>query len=521
MKNMRKKFKVFWEKLGDLQWQLTISYALVTIIAVLAVETLLLLVVAIFSFPSQNERMAVYWAEQALEERIEALIDQPEPDWVELNLLLKYFQEAGFSETDFGLDDNPELLSEVMDLTQIDTRLPIFVLGSDSVVLASSLEHSFLQVGQRVGIEITQAFPTLENALESNQNIEALFVLDDYYAELYSISTPKILNATIPIISEANDRLLGVVCFSLAKPPWAVPSDFYNLSNFIGLTVIALIIGVTPIGILFGFITSRRFTKPIKALSKASEAWSTGDFNVIPEVKTKGELGRLSKQLARMAVQLQNFVQTKQQLAAIEERNRLARDLHDTVKQQTYATAMQLQAAQNMIDTNPEQAKVFLNSAMQLTRETQLELKTLIDELRPASLQDKGLVKAVKDYCELWTDQTSIKTDVKIIGGRSLSLSLEQALYRVVQETLANVLKHSNATCVHIQLEWLGDAVQLRIFDNGIGFREDSIDHSGMGLNNMHQRILDLGGAFSIKSTLGEGTEITAKLDLKEDGKDA
>jgi NarL family two-component system sensor histidine kinase LiaS len=132
----------------------------------------------------------------------------------------------------------------------------------------------------------------------------------------------------------------------------------------------------------------------------------------------------------------------------VEERNRLARDLHDTVKQQTYAARMQLTAAKNLLGSNGQAAAEHIEAALQLNRETQQELKLIIDELRPAALEGRGLAQALTEYAARWQEHTGIIVTTSISSERSLPFDVEQVLYRVLQEALANVARHAEADSV-------------------------------------------------------------------------
>jgi NarL family two-component system sensor histidine kinase LiaS len=217
-----------------------------------------------------------------------------------------------------------------------------------------------------------------------------------------------------------------------------------------------------------------------------------------------------------MVIQLQNLFQTRQELAGLEERNRLARDLHDSVKQQIFATAMQVGAARTLIDQNPEAAKSHLLEAEQLVRQAQQELATLILELRPAALEGKGLVKALRDYVGDWSRQTHIAAEVRVSGERLLPLTIEQTLFRVVQESLANVARHSGATQTEIYLVWEPNQVNLTIADNGHGFQPAKMSGKGVGLQSMRERIEMLGGRLEVESKPGAGAKIIAHIAMSD-----
>lgn len=274
-----------------------------------------------------------------------------------------------------------------------------------------------------------------------------------------------------------------------------------------------LFAGTIPLGLLFGFITARLLlTKRIKSLAEAATAYSYGDFTVIPKDKSEDELGQLAGRLRRMAGELATLLETRHELATVEARNRLARDLHDTVKQQIFALQMQVAAAQALIERDPGSAKSHITEANYLAQQAQQELKTLIDELRPAALDDKGLATAVRTYAQTWQQLTGVTTEVGVSGERALSLVREQALYRILQEALANVAKHSGASMVGIQLSYTPTSVTLTVQDNGVGFNPKIARAEGFGLQSMHQRAEELGGSLQLQSNAGRGTKVQVNL---------
>jgi signal transduction histidine kinase len=197
-------------------------------------------------------------------------------------------------------------------------------------------------------------------------------------------------------------------------------------------------------------------------------------------------------------------------LAVAEERNRLARDLHDSVKQQVFATTMQLGAARVLLQRNPHPVQTHVVEAEQLAQQAGTELSLLIHELRPVALGDKGLAEALHAYSADWSRQTGIAAVVEAQGERPLPPATEHALLRVTQEALANVARHSHATMVTLALTYAADAVTLLITDNGRGF-DARTTRKGVGLDSMRERIERLGGRVQVESQIGIGTCISVQ----------
>ncbi|MCG3210526.1 MAG: hypothetical protein FOGNACKC_04157 [Anaerolineae bacterium] len=317
--------------------------------------------------------------------------------------------------------------------------------------------------------------------------------------------------AAVPILGQ-NGQQLGAIYLIAALPIGEMELvQLFFQGTILPAAAGMLVVGVLA-GLLFGYLISRGLTRRLKRLALTADGWSQGDFGQLAYDQSGDELGQLARHLNHMAIQLQNLLQTRQELATLEERNRLARDLHDSVKQQVFATAMQIGAAKVLIEQQPDAAKGRILEAEQLIKQSQQELTSLINELRPAALEGKGLAKALQDYAADWSRQTSVSAEVRVRGERPLPLSLEQTLFRVAQEGLANVARHSHASAVEIDLAWEPDGLTLTITDNGQGFNVIEPNGQGVGLKSMNERIAAAGGCLSVKSLPGHGTQITARL---------
>jgi NarL family two-component system sensor histidine kinase LiaS len=209
-----------------------------------------------------------------------------------------------------------------------------------------------------------------------------------------------------------------------------------------------------------------------------------------------------------MAADLEELIETRQQLSASDERNRLARDLHDSVKQQVFAISMNLGAAQQLLDEQPEAARRRLDTAFELARQSQQELSTIIQTLRPVQLEGAGLVEALAAYTERWQLQTGITSEFEARGTGVVPGDLEDALFRVAQEALSNVARHSGATRAQVTLTITGDRATLEVRDNGSGFATGEAA-VGVGLSSMRERMSTSGGTLHITSDQA-GTRVTA-----------
>ncbi|HFC12179.1 MAG TPA: sensor histidine kinase, partial [Anaerolineae bacterium] len=181
------------------------------------------------------------------------------------------------------------------------------------------------------------------------------------------------------------------------------------------------------------------------------------------------------------------------------------------------ATTMQLSTAKALLEIDPERAKVHIAEAEQLAKSVQKELSGLIEELRPAQLEGQGLFAAVHSSAEIFTRRHSIPVDVRLRGKRELPLTIEQPMFRILQEAFNHIAKHSQATQVTITLSATNDTLSLVIHDNGVGFNQADAQGDGIGLHSMQERITQINGKLKIKSSPENGTTISAECPIRKD----
>src|SRR5260370_13174313 len=207
-----------------------------------------------------------------------------------------------------------------------------------------------------------------------------------------------------------------------------------------------------------------------------------------------------------------------EQNARLEERARLSRDLHDSVKQQVFALAVQVELARSLLDQDAAAAREHLGFADELSCQVQQELTTLIHALRPADLQAKGLTAALRDYVTTWSRQSRIAVDLSLPQTCLLPAVVEEVLWRVTQEALSNVARHSQASNVRLNLAWTEQHVTLSLADNGQGFDPRAAEWGGIGLRSIRERVGQIAGTVQIHSERSQGTRIIACCPLACEG---
>ncbi len=481
-----------------LQWRLTLSYTLVSAGALLVVE--LLLFAVLFAFLGSNlltNVMVQAVQNQLVPQAREFLIQSP-PD-------IEGLQEWTANLINVTTQISPQGIEEETTLQVGNVRLnspgqQLYVVAPDLTVLATVPKPSD-QLDDLLNIALVQTAvaEAQEGATSTQQNSAGNRII------------------AAPIMTE-DDSLVGIILLTYDLPLLA-PDLILPLLQVIGFTLIPFTLATAVVGTIFGFLTARGLTRRIEAMSTAADAWSQGDFSVVAGDETSAnsgdELAELGRRLNLMAEQLQNLLDARQELATLEERNRLARDLHDSVKQQVFAITMQLGAARSLIDNDPNKAANHLQEAEQLAQQSQQELAGLIQALRPSALGNRGLVEALETFVDDWSRRTMITAHFQTQGERPLPLPVEQALFRVAQEALANVARHSQARQVKAQLHWQENLVSLTVSDDGQGFHIENEANSGMGLSSMSERMVAVGGQLTVTSKHGEGTTIVAVCDLR------
>jgi two-component system NarL family sensor kinase len=221
------------------------------------------------------------------------------------------------------------------------------------------------------------------------------------------------------------------------------------------------------------------------------------------------------------AIERSRLAQRAVTLAALEERNRIAREIHDTLAQGLTAIALQLEAAQALAETKPEIAQRKIAQALALTRTNLEEARRSVLDLRAAQLEGRTLPEALRLLAQQFARETGIAVAVVIAPDmRRLSPAQENGLYRIAQEALTNVRKHAQATQVTLRLEQTGALVRLLIEDNGRGFAPEQRQgeprpDGGFGLTGMSERAHLLGASLDIHSAVGAGTRITVSMNTQ------
>jgi signal transduction histidine kinase len=201
------------------------------------------------------------------------------------------------------------------------------------------------------------------------------------------------------------------------------------------------------------------------------------------------------------------------EIAASEERAHLARELHDSVTQALFSMGLTLRTLELLLSSDPDGARSKLVELRELQKDALAEMRTLIFELRPSSLESDGLVQALRTHATAVQRRTGLVIIVDAEPIERISLPGEEALYRIGQEALHNIVKHANAGNATIRIWGEADRVHLSVTDDGDGFDPADVPRGNhLGLIGMRQRVDLVGGDLRVESEKGGGTTIAASV---------
>ncbi len=458
---------------GKLRWKLTLSYMLVTVGALLVVQ-LVIVGGGAFLFDWVLVRSGVL-SQISQQIAAESYIPGLKP----------------YLATTPPNREGIELWLHQFDARTTDENDPftIMVLDAEGSLLAASPNRQ----------EIPADLTSIVAAARQGEDDPAQLVWRDEAGNQLWMATPVSVDANIA----------GVLIQTVALPR----SSFALLGEVIpvlGISLIVVTVLAGIVGAVFGGLTARGLVNRLEHLTAVTDGWSRGDFTILAADRSPDELGQLAQRLNRMAEQIQHLLATRQQLAVLEERNRLARDLHDSAKQQAFALAAQLGAARALLAQKDTAAAARIDEAERLAYDLRQELTNLVHQLRPVDLAVKGLADALNDYAQDWSRRNGIPVAVETEGRLALSGEAEETFFRIAQEALANVARHSGAQHVALTVQETPKQWIMSIGDDGRGFNVTTAQR-GVGLDSMGERSQAINADLQVTSQPGAGTTVTVR----------
>ncbi|MEO8608029.1 MAG: sensor histidine kinase [Chloroflexota bacterium] len=314
----------------------------------------------------------------------------------------------------------------------------------------------------------------------------------DFNTGIILSSNDWVISLFIPLVLIAwqyNLRSVFVYSFITAIADFMLSIRFLGVDRTYIIVLVNTIVTRSFAFILIGFIVSRLVTR---------------------QRQQQAELASANQQLSNYTTILENFTVNLEQLATSQERNRLARELHDTLAHTLSALSVQLEATDTLWQSKPEQAHQLLQDALTTTRSGLKETRRALQALRASPLDDLGLELAIRNLAQSAGERSGFSIDVDIPQPvNDLKPHIEQTTYRVLQESLENISRHANAQHVAVSLKRSNGTLIAQIVDDGTGFDLQRIDQDEkLGLRGMKERVEVLGGKLDIQSTVGKGTII-------------
>lgn len=312
-----------------------------------------------------------------------------------------------------------------------------------------------------------------------------------------------------------------------------VSEAFAPIVNLRNLVIIMGTTG-TIVLVIVAISISLTVTRPINKLVESAHAIANGDLTKQVRVKGKDEISNLAKSFDTMRIELgksfRNIERHRKELQHLserivliqeEERNNLSRELHDQTGQALIALKTNLEVIDKLLPGDAREAREWLRDSKQFLIKTIEEIRNLSFSLKPPMLDDLGLLPTIESYSKDFSARTKIAVNIKSnLKNEKFRPNLELSLYRMVQEALTNVLKHSGAKTVQINIYHENSKLVLSIGDDGRGFDiekmwQNGVKDYGIGLLGMRERFASAGADFQVYSTKGNGTQLIAKCQTK------
>ncbi|WP_329319581.1 GAF domain-containing sensor histidine kinase [Streptomyces sp. NBC_01262] len=267
------------------------------------------------------------------------------------------------------------------------------------------------------------------------------------------------------------------------------PSAHPDMSDFLGMPVLD---GDEILGALF------------LANKKGPSGFGDGDEALLRTLAAHAAIALVNARL----------YERSRELTLVEERARIAHELHDAVSQKLFSLRLTAQAAAALVDRDPARAKDELRQVAVLAAEAADELRAVVVEMRPAALDEDGLMAALRSEVQVLDRAHSARVEFTSCKMRALPAAQEEAVLRVAQEALHNALRHASATAVTVRLEGRGRGAALTVTDDGCGFDPSVVRSAGrhLGLVSMRDRASGAGGSLTVQSEPGKGTVIEMEV---------
>lgn len=278
--------------------------------------------------------------------------------------------------------------------------------------------------------------------------------------------------------------------------------------------------------LISGYIVAVRFQRKVNLLHLSILQISRGNLTTRIPLTGNDTFEKIYYDFNTMSASIEQRIQMLQKLgeenvrlqassneaAVLEERKRLARDLHDTVSQQLFALHLSASTLAKIVDVDQVKTKEIIEQLTQVSSHAQKQMRGLIAQLRPVELEGRSLEQAIQKWFPDYCRHNQLLGTIEVRLSEHISDALEHQLFMIVQEAMANVVKHADAKHVELTLRELDHLYVLQIIDDGQGFNNGKVQTNSYGLSTMRERSQKLGGEIEIFSKAGAGTRIKVQI---------
>jgi signal transduction histidine kinase len=275
----------------------------------------------------------------------------------------------------------------------------------------------------------------------------------------------------------------------------------------------SLVLGNTRTILSVPMKTRQRTVGVLSVYNKAGDTEGEGGFS-----DRDADLATFFANQAAAAIENARLYEQTREYAVVEERNRLARELHDSVTQSLFSVTLLSEAALNLLDRDAAKARERLERANELAQGALAEMRALIFQLRPMTLQEEGLLSAAKKHLDAVHSRDGRVVELQVTGAaRRLPAPIEDASFRIIQEALNNVIKHARSERARVELDFGATFLRVSVIDTGVGFEPSARRQGGkLGMTSMRERAEAAGGCLTVSSSPGQGTTVRAEFPVPD-----
>jgi len=494
----------YWSDRFGLRARMAASYVLVTAAAVIVVEA----IVIAFTIPSllanQDLTTRVRYTAYAIADAAAGASTSS------TQLLLPADYELGQTDASSG-PGRMKAQANSIEIPQLTSAYPTgsgpltlaIAFSSDGTVLASSYPERY-----PIGSQVFSLLPYGPKSVDMGDG-----------GQISNVSNGQVAWVVVPVVQPSGKPLGSIKSLNgfvyVQAPVQAKTIGSFAAAAPLLLPGLVVLLLAVPVGTLFGLLTTRGVVRRLSRLASTTESYADGDFGQRVIAGPPDEVGMLERNFNEMASRLEAAMARERSLAEksarLAERSRISRELHDSISQDLFSLSLLARGLEKALP--PESPlRPEVQTLAETVQSTNREMRALLLELRPTTLDEKGLVPALEELASNYSTRLGVKVDAEL-EPVSLAPAAEVAALRIAQEGLANAIKHAHATTIRLGMHRAGEFAEISVTDDGDGFVPNPNGAGqGLGLRLMRERVDELDGTLTIESREGGGTTVSAKL---------